>query len=103
MAQDVSDIGESDKQSPKTIQESEGLSPRLTLLISVGTALLTSLLTPLFLERWTDLETATQQQREKRHKVIGTQFDIVEHSAAVPCFVRQLNGRLSISDLRPSP
>jgi hypothetical protein len=64
--------------APSEATRGPGLSTKMTVFISVATALLTSLLGPFLLEHSKDLEAMRQREKESQDRVIATQFEIVE-------------------------
>jgi hypothetical protein len=70
------------------------LGTAATIILSIITALLTSLFAPYVLERWKDVEAAHQLEKAKQDKIIATQFEIVESINALLWRYRQAAGFL---------
>jgi hypothetical protein len=74
--------------------DGKGLSAGATIVISMVTALITSVLAPFFVELWKDRDLSRQLDRAKQERIIATQFDTVERFNAMFWRYRQAAGFL---------
>src|SRR6185312_8953725 len=79
------------------------ISPWATVLISIGTAILTTVLAPYLIESIKTKESEQQRERDKRERIISSQFDCVEKSSAVFWKYRQAAGFLMFDFVNGQP
>jgi hypothetical protein len=92
--QDEEEQGASKESAKGDSDGGKGLSTVATVIISLVTAVITSLLSPYLVERWKDADLRHQLDRAKQEKIMATQFDTVERFNAMFWRYRQAAGFL---------